>query len=145
MPKSLKLIATEAEELNILSAALEGTITSSGEMSFLRTDRAFTLMGSRYRWEEAETGSRIRVGIYFGDVITVKAAGISQKNPTEILELLNISVQANEDAAADITLNFAGGGTVLLHTECINVSLTDTGDAWATDKRPDHDKQAETA
>ncbi|PHQ69072.1 MAG: hypothetical protein COB93_08965, partial [Sneathiella sp.] len=124
MPDGLKLIATEAEELEILSAALEGTITSPGEMSFLRTDRAFTLTGSRFRWEKINNRSRVRSGVYFGDVIAVKSTGISQKAPTEMLELLTISVQSGEDAAAEISLNFAGSGTILLATECINVTLT---------------------
>lgn len=146
MPKSLKLIAAEIEDMEILSAALEGMITSPGEMSYLKTARAFTVMGSRFKWEDVSHSSeiedswfRIRSGLYFGDVMSVKAVGVSQKNPTEVLELLTLSTHLGEAGQADIRLNFAGGGTICLTMECINVTLTDTGEPWSTSRKPGHD------
>lgn len=146
MPKALKLIAAEIEDMEILSAALEGMITSPGEMSFLKPARAFTIMGSRFKWEdtvnEPTSGGgwyRIRSGLYIGDVLSVKTSGISQENPTEALELLSLSTQVGEDLETEITLNFAGGGTLRLTAECINATLTDTGDPWATELKPGHD------
>ena len=148
MPKGLKLFAAEIDDMEILSAACEGMITSPGEMSFLKSARAFTLMGSRFKWEDAVKSPpaktswlRIRSGIYFGDVLAVKTAGISQKKPTEALELLSLSTQVGEDAEAEIRLNFSGGGTIRLMAECINVTLTDTGDAWTTELKPDHESE----
>jgi len=146
MPNGLKLIATDADELGILSAALEGTITSPGEMSFSRSQRSFTLMGSRFMWEEvtrkpqtSETQLRIRSGLLFLDVLSVKSYGISQDFPKETLELLNVASVEKENAAAEIRLNFAGGGMVLLDVECANVTLTDTGEAWSTKHKPQHE------
>ncbi|MZR31438.1 DUF2948 family protein [Sneathiella litorea] len=146
MPKALKLIAAEAEDMEILSAALEGMITSPGEMSYLKSMRAFTVMGSRFKWEDATGPSksdknwfRIRTGIFFGDVMSIKSAGITQANPKEVLELLSLSTHVGEDAQAEIRLNFAGGGTLSLATECINVTLTDTGEPWTTELKPGHD------
>lgn len=146
MPDPLKLVATEIEDMQILSAALEGLITSAGEMSYLRPARAFTVMGSRFRWEEpaaqdedSKSWHRIRSGVYIGDVIAVKASGISQQRPREVLELLSLSTHVGEDMETEITFNFAGGGTLRIKAECINVTLTDTGDAWKTDHRPTHD------
>ncbi|MDF2367944.1 DUF2948 family protein [Sneathiella sp.] len=147
MPKPLKLIAAEIEDMEILSAALEGMITSPGEMSYLKSTRAFTVMGSRFKWEDAVDGQkssdswfRIRSGAYFGDVMSVKSTGISQSSPTEVLELLSLSTHLREDGQADIALNFAGGGTLRLRMECINVTLTDTGEPWATELKPGHDE-----
>ena len=146
MPKGLKLFATETEDVEILSAALEGMITSPGEMSFHKSSRAFTIMGSRFMWEvlndDANTPDswyRIRSGLHFGDVIAVKASGISQDVPTEALELLNLSTNVVAGSDAEIHLNFAGGGTLLLKAECINLTLTDTGDAWQTKYKPQHE------
>lgn len=145
MPEGLRLIATETEELEILSAALEGMITSPGEMSFLRTKRAFTIMGSRFKWEDVSEEAdragkwyRIRTGVYFADVLSVKTSGISQSIPTEALELLNMSVEMKDEVAADINLEFAGGGTLKLHVECINVALTDVDQAWSTQHKPEY-------
>ena len=147
MPKPLKLMAAEAEDMDILSAALEGMITSPGEMSYLKSTRAFAVMGSRFKWEDAAEESknanswfRIRSGVYFGDVMGVKSAGISQENPTEVLELLTLSTHLEQDGYASIALNFAGGGTLRLTMECINVTLTDTGEPWATELKPGHDE-----
>lgn len=145
MPKALKLYATEVDDMDILSAAVERLITSPGEMSFLKGSRAFLLVGSRFKWEDtitepdtAANWHRIRSGIYIGDVLNVRTRGISQETPTEALELLNLSTQRGTDAAAEICLNFAGGGTICLDTECINVTLTDTGEAWHTEHKPVH-------
>ncbi|MEH6527963.1 MAG: DUF2948 family protein [Sneathiella sp.] len=146
MPNGLKLIATDAEELCILSAALEGTITSPGEMSFSRSQRVFTLMGSRFMWEgfsrkpkASNNRSRIRSGFLFMDVLSVKSYGISQDFPKEALELLSVLSFEKENSAAEIRLNFAGGGTVSLDVECVNASLTDTGKAWSTKHKPHHE------
>ncbi|MCR9214329.1 MAG: DUF2948 family protein [Proteobacteria bacterium] len=146
MPEGLKLVAANTDDLEILSAALEGTITSPGEMSFLRSRRAFTLMGSRFKWEDVtdevdQHGAwfRIRSGVYVSDVLAVQSSGISQSTPTEVLELLNISVEMKDDIAADICLEFAGGGTIKLDVECINVTLTDVDKAWQTEQKPVHE------
>ena len=146
MPKGLKLYATEVEDAEILSAALEGMITSPGEMSFHKSSRAFTIIGSRFMWEvinddtnPADSWYRIRSGLLFGDVMAVKTNGISQNTPTEALELLSMSANVTAGTNAEIHLNFAGGGTLLLKAECINLTLTDTGDAWQTEHKPQHE------
>ena len=146
MPKGLKLIAADSEELEILSAALEGLITSPGELSFSRTKRVFTLIGSRFMWEQdgnsaknGQIGFRIRSGTLFSDVMNVKTYGISQDFPTETLELLNVSSVEKEDASAEIHLTFAGGGKIRLDVECVNVTLTDTGEAWPAGHKPLHE------
>ena len=146
MPDPLKLIAVEADEVEILSAATEGLITSAGEMSYLKSARAFALIGSRFKWEDAAAADRsggpwhrIRSGLYIGDVTSVRTTGISRQKPTEVLELLNLSTHVGNDLETEITLNFAGGGTLRISAECVNVTLTDTGEAWETDKKPSHD------
>ncbi|MEX1035126.1 MAG: DUF2948 family protein [Sneathiella sp.] len=146
MPKGLKLFAAEIGDVEILSAALEGMITSPGEMSFHKPTRAFTIMGSRFMWEGlghemsgSDSWHRIRSGLYFGDVTAVKASGISQNTPTEALELLSLTAHVVKGSDAEIRLYFAGGGTLLLKTECINLTLTDTGEAWRTEHKPRHE------
>lgn len=149
MSNGLKLIATDADELGILSAAMEGTITSPGEMSFMRTQRAFTLMGSRFMWEKirqksqtSELLSRTRSGLLFMDVFSVKSYDISQEFPKEALELLSIVSVEEDNSVSKIRLSFAGGGTVLLGVECVNLTLTDTGEAWSTKHKPQHEDDA---
>lgn len=142
MSTGLKLSAIETEDVTVLSAAMEGAITSPGEIGYSKTGRSFSLTASRFKWEKFnaanKTSERVRSGLYVGDVLSVKATGISQEIPTMATELLSISCIAGEDASADIMLNFAGGGTIRLAVECINVTLTDVGDAWTVEHIPFH-------
>ncbi|TNE34881.1 MAG: DUF2948 family protein [Alphaproteobacteria bacterium] len=150
MPQALKLYAAETDDMEILSAALEGLITSPGEIGFLKKRRAFTVVGSRFKWEDASPRAalkgwtRIRTGVYFGDILKVRSSGISRSNSTEVMELLNITTSPGEDGTAEFLLNFAGGGTICLEAECINVTLTDSGEPWPTDKRPEHPDSEKT-
>ena len=41
--------------------------------------------------------------------------------------------------AGVIELRFAGGGTVRLEVECIEVRLEDLGAAWAAAAKPEHE------
>ncbi len=145
MSEGLKLKAEEAEDLVVLSATLEGAITSPGEMGYSTSSRAFTITASRFMWETVDEAQkkRIRTGLYCADVTAVKTSGISRDIPTMAMELLNISCVTKEDGTAEIPLNFAGGGTIRLFAECVNLTLTDVGDAWKTDHIPFH-KEKET-
>lgn len=147
MSKGLKLSAMEAEDIIILSAAMEGAITSPGEMSLSQIGRNFTLTASRFMWEKENatttSAQRIRSGLYLGDILSVKSSGIAQDNPTTAMELLNISCKSGEDGTAEIQLNFANNGTLLLDVECINAALTDIGDPWKVDVIPTHRDDAE--
>lgn len=142
MDEGLKLYALDADDITIMSAALEGAITSPGEMSYSAAARQFTFTASRLMWEKkadsTPTSKRIRCGILITDVLSVKASAISQTDKTAMLELLSITAQEEADGAAKLSLAFAGGGTLILTVECTNAALTDVGDAWETDKTPMH-------
>ncbi len=143
MSEGLKLKAAEAEDVTILSSALEGAITSPGEMGYASQSRSFTLTASRFMWEKKNKTSsqnkRIRTGLHCADVLSVKALGLSQDKPTEAMELLDIECKAGEDGQADLLVHFAGGATLKLSVECIDITLTDVGDAWDTDHVPHHE------
>jgi len=149
VPNGLKLSAIETDDVTVLSAAMEGSITSSGEMSYSSSARHFTLTSSRFMWEafksNTPSSSRIRSGLYIADVLSVKSSNIRQDNPTEIMELLSISVDAGDDGVATVLLNFANSGTLSLSVECVNMTLTDVGDPWQTDHNPIHDTQDDQA
>nr|WP_277346026.1 DUF2948 family protein [Sneathiella chinensis] len=140
-------MANDRDDLQILSAMMEGAITSPGEMSFAGAQRHFTLTASRIMWEKADRDaapkavSRIRSGLYVADVLAAKSTGISRANPTEVMELLSIAADAGPDETTDLRFSFAGGGVLCLSVECINVGLTDSGDAWETDHVPAHDRE----
>ncbi len=140
MSEGLKLRAIEPEDITILSAAVEGAITSPGEISYSQTSRTFTLTSSRFMWEKHKSAKpvaqRIRSGLFFADILSVKTSGIAQTPRTAVMELLSISCETGKDGTAEIKLNFANDPTLLLNAECINVTLTDVGDSWTVERVP---------
>ncbi|WP_169543173.1 DUF2948 family protein [Sneathiella aquimaris] len=142
MANGLKLKAAEIEDISVFSAAIEGAITSPGELGYSAINRTFTLTASRFMWEQFQTSPenalRTRCGLLFSDVLSVKAQGISPDRPTEVLELLSITCTPGEDGSAILNLIFAGNAALRLSVECIDIALTDVGAPWETDKIPDH-------
>ncbi|MCG8493408.1 MAG: DUF2948 family protein [Sneathiellales bacterium] len=143
MIQGLKLKAQEEEDLAVLSAALEGAISSPGELGYSSSNRAFTMTASRFMWEQKSSSSsyRVRTGLYCSGILSVRANGISQDQRDVALELLSMDCTAGEDGSAVLDLNFAGGGTIRMELECIDLTLTDVGDPWETDKIPSHDTE----
>jgi len=141
--EGLKLSALAAEDMDILSAACVGAITSPGEMSYSSVSRQFTFTASRLMWEKQAGNSsganRIRSGLFFGDVLSVKSMGFPQSASTTAIELLSMTTTTEEDGGANINLNFAGGVTLSLNVECVNAVLTDVGKSWHTDKLPNYE------
>ncbi len=143
MTDLLKLYAMDADDLQVLSAALEGAITSPGEISYSSTARQLTMTVSRMRWEKSGDGnkvsSRIRCGVLITDITGIRSKSIPRDNPTLGMELLSIQYQKLEDTSAVLSLIFADDRTLELTVECVNAALTDSGEAWTTDKIPTHD------
>ena len=142
MTDILKLYAMDQEDLSVMSAALEGVITSPGEISYSSKSRQLTLTGSRMRWEKtsktATQSSRIRCGVMITDITAIRAKSIPQDHPTLGMELLSLHCESADDGTATILLVFADDRTLELKVECVNAALTDVGDPWDTDKVPTH-------
>ncbi|MBO6825581.1 MAG: DUF2948 family protein [Sneathiella sp.] len=145
----LKLKAISADEVEILSAALEGAITSPGELSYSSKSRQFTMTASRFMWEQfdrsaSKTGHRTRSGLLITDILSARRQNLPQ-NPDTALELLSLEATAGEDGAAELTLHFAGSTSIALSVECVDIALTDVGDAWETDVIPAHELDKENS
>lgn len=146
MSEGLKLLATEAADIEIISAALEGLITSLGEMKYQRRLSSFEITGSRFMWERRSTGDtvtqpfhRVRSGFHMGDVQSVRSLNMERDRPDDVQELLCINVTAKDDGQAVIVLKFAANRSIELAVECVNASLTDFGAPWKTERVPKHD------
>ena len=142
MTDILKLYAIDPEDLTVMSAALEGAITSPGEISYSAKSRQLTLTSSRMRWEKMDAttqeGSRIRCGVLFTDVTAIRAKSIPQNDQTLGMELLSVQCTSGDDGRATLSLVFADNRTLELNVECFNAALTDVGEPWTTDKIPNH-------
>lgn len=138
----LHLHAVNADDLEVLSAALVSTTVKRADLALQKARRRLAFVGNRFRWEDGRLegmgGSRIRTGVQINDVIRVRAQGMSALDGEAVLELLSITQKPLDAPAAELTLNFAGGITMLLDVDCIDVLMDDMGRPWYTPNQPDH-------
>lgn len=138
----LHLHAVNADDLEVLSAALVSTTVKRADLALQKARRRLAFVGNRFRWEDGRLegmgGSRIRTGVQINDVIGVRAQGMAALDGEAVLELLSITQKPLDAPAAELTLNFAGGMTMLLDVDCIDVLMDDMGRPWYTPNQPDH-------
>jgi hypothetical protein len=137
----LKLLALDSEDLETISATTQDAVVRVPDMGFAEGDRRFALMMNRYAWEidgKRGPGQRRRTGLTFNRVIRVQTAGINLGASEGVLDLLDIHFEPTEVPAGIIELRFAGGGTIRLEVECIEVKLEDLGAAWSAAAKPEH-------
>lgn len=135
----LKLLALDAEDLEVISATTQDAIVRVGDMGYAQGDKRFALLMNRYAWEEGgKKGQRKRTALHFDRVEAVKAAGFDLEARDGVLELLAIRFEPTSEPAGTIELSFAGGGTVRLTVECLEARMQDLGAAWAAKLKPEH-------
>ncbi len=149
VPGGLKLRAEDEEDLKIISASMQGAITSANEIAYVARRRELVLLASRFCWEETLRGFfrfwrnfRIRTALRIEDVLDIRFKGFTPGNGDQVLELLAILHRPGEEPPeARLELVFAGEGGIRLHVECINVYMEDMGRAWWTPRRPRYDTE----
>lgn len=136
----LKLLALDAEDLEVISATTQDAVIRVGDMGYARADKRFALLMNRFAWEaDGRQGQRKRAALHFDRVESVKAAGINLESVEGVLELLAIRyLPEGEGPDGVVELAFAGGGTVRLGVECLEARMQDLGAAWAARLKPEH-------
>lgn len=139
----LKLLALDAEDLDVISATTQDAVVRVGDMGFAKADKRFALLMNRYAWEAAagkatKTGTRKRTALHFDRVEAVKAAGFDTNAEDGVLNLLAIRFTETDAPGGHVDLTFAGGATVRLEVECLEARMADLGAAWAAKTKPEH-------
>lgn len=138
----LKLMAMDTQDLEIVSAHLQDAVVRVPDIGFAPGDRRFAALVNRFAWEESAKGKtkpvRKRTALRFEHVRHARISGINQNARDGVLELLSIRFEPANEPEGEIRLEFAGGGTVSLDVECIEVRLHDLGAAWAASGVPAH-------
>ncbi len=138
----LRLLAQDADDLTVMSAALQDAVVKIGDMTYRPREHRFAMVLNRYRWEKGRRGGRgerVRTGLHFNGILGVRTQGVDRGDADHVLELLAIASEPGDDGAADITLLFAGGATVWLNAECVDAELTDLTAPWTARARPRHE------
>ena len=80
MPDPLRLLAEDADDLSVISAALQDAVARIGDIAYEKASRRLTLAFNRYRWEQG--GERVRCGLQLGSVLAVRPGGCGGRRRT---------------------------------------------------------------
>ena len=131
----LRLLAEDAVDLQIISAALQDAIMRPVDIRWEREARRLTIVLSRFCWECG--GTRVMAAMQFGDVEAVKSRRLPRL-PESALELLALDFEPTEAPGGRVILMFAGGGDLRIDVECLDAVLTDLSDRWPARVAPTH-------
>lgn len=141
----LRLAASDAEDLEILSARLQDAVGKLKDFTWLPKKRRFAAVLNRLQWEDGGK-TRVRAGLHFDGVLKVQSSKVKLGADEAVVSLLAVTFKPNkleegvgEDPGGVIEIVLAGGGTIRLAVECIDAELADLTGPWAAIGVPDHD------
>ena len=138
MSDLLHLLAEDAEDLAVISAALQDAVAKIGDITVESRARRVTVAVTRYRWE-GKGGERVRSALQIGSVLGVQQRNLRRGAKSAVIELLTLEFEPGEAPGGTITLSFAGGGDLRIVVECVDAVLADISAPWATPRTPAHD------
>ena len=119
-----KIIATDNEGLQMISACCSGAKVKISDIKFLQSNKIFLISFERMKVETGQEDQKINSICKFDFVDRVKSKNINQDDPEQKLELIGIDYLKKNDNY-EITLIFTNNGYITLLTEIIEVSLDD--------------------
>jgi hypothetical protein len=139
--KALRLLAEDAVDLEIISAACQDAIFMVADAVWLPSARRFTLKLQRFVWEADRStgkGERVWAALSFDGVMGVKSHRVAQSSRDAFASILSVGFEADVAPAGVVTLMLADGGAIALDAECIDAVLADIGPAREAVGRPQH-------
>ena len=119
-----KIIASDIEGLQMISAHSAGAKFKVSDIKYLGTNKVFLLSIERTKIETDQEDKKINSICRFDFVDKVKSKNIDQKNEDLVLELIAIDYLKNKDDY-EIDLIFSNNAYIALTTETIEVRLED--------------------
>ena len=119
-----KIIATDNEGLQMISACCSGAKVKISDIKFLQSNKIFLISLKRAKVETEEIDKKINSICKFDFVDQVKSKNIDQNNKEKILELIGIDYLKNKDDY-EVNLMFNDNAHISLKTEAIEVRLED--------------------
>ena len=141
--KYLKLSAISSEDLRVISAHLQDSITQVKYIAHQKKNRIFLLQYNRFMWEDVEKGvfrknKRVQSILRFENVLSAYSKNLNQKNKDRFLDFLAIESKLLSDKSYEINLHFAGDILIKINSEVIECFLEDQGEPWDTKNKPKH-------
>jgi hypothetical protein len=119
-----KIIATDNEGLQMISACTAGAKIKVSGIKYLSENKVFLISIERTKIETDQEDQKINSVCRFDFVDKVKSKNIDQKNIDLVLELIAIDYLKNGDEY-EINLIFDNNAYIALTTETIEVRLED--------------------
>ena len=119
-----KIIATDNEGLQMISACTAGAKVKVADIKYLASNKVFLLSLERTKIETNQADKIINSICRFDFVDKVKSKNIDQKNEELVLDLIAIDYLKNKDDY-EINLIFDNNAHIALTTETIEVNLED--------------------
>ncbi|MDE2134661.1 MAG: DUF2948 family protein [Alphaproteobacteria bacterium] len=138
------LAAVDAEDLEVISARLQDAVARMGDLVYLPKQRRFAALFNRFKWESGKHENlRVRSGLHFDGVLSVKSRNLKRGAPDAVVSLLAVrfTPKTADDPLGTVELVFAGGGAMMLEVECLDAGLADVSGDWAARRRPEHDSE----
>ena len=138
------LAAVDGEDLQVISARLQDAVARLGDLVYLPKTRRFAALFNRFKWESGKRENlRVRAGLHFDGVLSVKSQNLKRGAPDAVVSLLAITFppKGEDDPSGTVELVFAGGGAMMLEVECLDAGLADVSGEWAARGRPEHENE----
>ena len=119
-----KIIATDNDGLQMISACCAGAKARISDIKFLKNSKVFLLSLERSKIEVEDKEEKINSICKFEFVDRVKSKNIKQDQPNLMLELMAIDFLKNNESY-EINLIFVNNAYITLSTEIIEVTLED--------------------
>ena len=119
-----KIIATDKEGLQMISACSSGAKVKVSEIKYLDSNKVFLLSIERIKVENENEDKKVNSICRFDFVDKVKSKNIDQSNQELVLELVGIDYLKNKDVY-EINLFFSNNAHIALTAETIEAILED--------------------
>ena len=128
----LRLLASDAEDLAVISALVQDAVLPVTELCHDPKRRRFALMLNRFRWEDRTQAEavgrvyeRVRSVLVIEDVLAVQSHGFDRGDKDLVVSLLALDFAPGADGTGRLTLTLAGDGAVALDVEVLDLRLED--------------------
>ena len=138
MAGKLKLSALDADDLGVISAAVQDALVAVRDCAYLKGEKRFVLLLNRFQWEAdpavKAAHSRTHSALVFNEVTAVRHHQIPLDEPDRMLELLAVTLEND----GSVALRFASGRAIRLEIGRLACHLGDVGEPWPTPWKPAH-------
>jgi hypothetical protein len=136
----LKLLATTAEDISIISTQLQDSLLSLSSIHFDQENNRLTCLINRFCWEQSENYNqfgayyRVHTGACFHSIENVHLKGFTQDSEHRMFNILALSL----DDQNHLRILGTHGYEIRLNFKELYCQFADLEAPWPTQKKPKH-------